>query len=215
MLLNSIALYLASASPRRHDILNQMHVKHEVLLVPSPPGEDEPQRPAESPLDYVQRTAMEKLQLAMQWYQQVHEAGQKAAILTADTTVALDGRILGKPADLHEAARFLDALSNTTHRVLTAVCLGYGSTVLRALSISEVQFKALSPAEIDWYCRTGEPLGKAGGYAIQGAGGMFVQQLRGSHSGVAGLPMHETYALLQQARLIDLSVSVEQNQSEY
>ncbi|MCX5592699.1 Maf family protein [Alcaligenes endophyticus] len=195
-------LYLASASPRRHDILNQMQVPHTVLKVPSPEGEDEPRLDGESPLDYVKRTAADKLSHALHWRDQQAQLDQHAAILSADTTVALNETILGKPLDTEQAVQFLQQLSGQTHQVFTAVCLAYQGRVHHALSISEIDFAALTHEQIHAYCHTGEPMGKAGAYAIQGQAGIFVRQLRGSHSAVVGLPMHETYQLLQQAHLL-------------
>ncbi len=202
------ALLLASASPRRREILDQMEVRHEVLLVPAPPGEDEPRLAGESPEDYVRRTAGEKAQRARAWLRAHRPAGPGDAgeppILAADTTVALGQRIFGKPADAGQAAAFLRELSGTTHTVLSAVVLDTGEQRLQALSRSEVTFAALAPEEIAAYCRSGEPMGKAGAYAIQGRAAMFVRHITGSHSGIMGLPIYETYRLLRQAGLTAL-----------
>lgn len=195
-------LYLASASPRRHDLLNQMQIPHSVLHVPSPEGEDEPRLDNESPLNYVTRTARDKLNHALVWRQAQSQLDQKAAILSADTTVAMGDLILGKPANTEQAIQFLQQLSGQTHHVFTAVCLAYQDRIHHTLSVNEIEFIKLTEAEIYAYCQTGEPMGKAGAYAIQGQAGMFIKQLRGSHSAVVGLPMHETYQLLQAAQLI-------------
>ncbi len=197
-------LLLASASPRRREILDQMGVRHEVLLVPAPPGEDEPRLAGESPEDYVCRTAREKAQRARAWLRANRPAQQGRAeppILAADTTVARGDRIFGKPADAAQAAEFLTALSGATHEVLSAVVLDTGSQTLEALSRSEVTFAELTQREIDAYCRTDEPMGKAGAYAIQGRAAMFVRRIEGSHSGIMGLPIYETSLLLRQAGL--------------
>ena len=192
------SIYLASASPRRHELLTQMGIDHEVLDVPSPPGEDEPRLAQEAPIDYVKRTAREKAERAMAW---VHSQGLPSRpILCADTTVALDGDVLGKPADLADAASMLKRLSDRAHQVYSAVVLAHAQGVQEALSCTEVSFKSLSDEEIAWYCASQEPLGKAGAYGIQGKAGLFVTHLSGSYSGVVGLPLHETYQLLTQVR---------------
>lgn len=190
-------LYLASASPRRHELLLQAGIDHDVLDVPSPPGEDEPRLPGEPPVDYVQRTAREKAERAVAWVAQ--QALPERPILCADTTVALGDDILGKPADAQDAAAMLRRLSGATHTVYTAIVLAHAGQLHHALSASQVSFQALSEAEIAAYCASGEPMGKAGAYGIQGKAAMFVAELSGSHSGVVGLPLHETYALLKNA----------------
>lgn len=200
-------ILLASASPRRHEILNQLGVAHGILRVPAPEGEDEPQLPGEPPEDYVRRTARDKARHALQW---LATGGRPAAVpadwpshwaqspvLCADTTVILDGDILGKPADSADAAAMLRRLSGRIHHVHTAVVLVAGGQWQEACQISEVCFQALTDADIAQYCATGEPLGKAGSYAIQGRAAAFVSRLSGSHSGVMGLPAHETMGLLR------------------
>lgn len=198
-------LYLASASPRRREILDQLGIPHRVLYVPAPEGEDEPQWPGEPAPDYVRRTAREKADRAVHWLAGPQRPDgllppHEAFILAADTTVILDGQVLGKPRDLADAASMLARLSGCTHHVHTAVVLAAHGTVLEELSISEVHFKPLSPREIQAYCDTGEPLGKAGAYAIQGRAGTFIRHLSGSYTGVMGLPAYETAALLEQAQ---------------
>lgn len=190
-------IYLASASPRRHQILKQMGVAHQVLQVPSPEGEDEPQLPGEAPEHYVERTAREKAQRAVLWLAEQTDHYPAAPILGADTTVILNGRILGKPESAEHAALMLQQLSGATHQVRTAVVLAQGSRLLQQTSVSHVTFDALSEADIAQYCASHEPMGKAGAYGIQGLAGMFVKELRGSYTGVMGLPMWETAQLLK------------------
>ena len=195
-------LLLASASPRRQEILHQIGIDHQVLKVPAPAGEDEPILAGETPLDYVQRTARDKAIRARAWLQSLADAPADAAVLTADTTVALDGDILGKPVDAAHAAQTLQRLSGRTHQVLTAVVLTHGDRLWEALSVSQVTFLPLSEAQIAAYCAGGEAMGKAGAYAIQGQAAVFVQDMQGSHSGIMGLPASTTYLLLQQAGLL-------------
>ncbi|ASC89342.1 Maf family protein [Alcaligenes faecalis] len=194
-------IYLASASPRRHDLLNSIQITHEVLHVPSPPGEDEPRLEQEAVLDYVRRTARDKLLRALEWRAQDSSLDQERAILSADTTVCMDEDIFGKPADLADAARILRELSGRRHKVMTALSLGVGGVEFESISISEVSFKTLNEQEIAEYCASGEPMGKAGAYGIQGLGGAFISHLSGSYTGVMGLPVHETYRLLELANL--------------
>jgi septum formation protein len=191
-------LYLASRSPRRRELLAQIGVRYHLLLFrarpESPPDVDESVLPAEAPDTYVERVARAKA-----------EAGWKllrlrnlplAPVLAADTTVAMDGRIFGKPADRKEAAEMLAALSGQRHEVLTAVALTRDDQIESALSRSEVHFKKLSADEIAQYVATGECDDKAGAYAIQGRAARFILELRGSYSGVMGLPLYETSLLL-------------------
>ena len=194
-------IYLASASPRRHDLLNSIQIVHEVLNVPSPPGEDEPRLEQEAVMDYVRRTARDKLLRALQWRDEDSRLDQERAILSADTTVSMGETIFGKPADQDDAARILRELSGQNHKVMTALSLGFGGVEFESISITEVRFKTLSEQEIQEYCASGEPMGKAGAYGIQGLGGAFVQHLSGSYTGVMGLPVHETYRLLELANL--------------
>lgn len=199
-------LYLASASPRRHELLNQIEVQHEILHVPSPPGEDEPKLASENPLEYVQRTALDKAERAQLWAVQkklhLQNFDKQIAILTADTTVAFNTLVLGKPQDDHEAAEILRMLSGQTHTVHTALvlsCLVEGGNKwqqAKALSSTQVTFAKLSEETINKYIATKEPFGKAGAYGIQGAAATFIQRIEGSYSGVMGLPLFETHALL-------------------
>ena len=193
-------LYLASASPRRHELLLQINVAHEVVDIPAAAGEDEPRLKNESPLDYVQRTARDKADRAAKWLaiQKPDIFNISAAILTADTTVALGERILGKPRDEADAREILSMLSGKTHLVHTAVVCARGEQRWEALSTSEVSFAQLSLDDINAYIATKEPFGKAGAYGIQGDAARFIRALRGSYTGVMGLPLYETSQLLKQ-----------------
>src|SRR5690606_18051853 len=186
-------IYLASASPRRREILEQLGVPHEVLRLPAVPGEDEPQLPNEAPAEYVQRTAREKAAraLALLSQQESNNMAQRP-VLAADTTVILDDEILGKPLDRAHARKMLLRLSGREHEVRTAVVLATPTQRLEAVSITTVQFAKLSNDEIEVYCATGEPMDKAGAYGIQGLAGLFVERISGSYTGVMGLPVYET-----------------------
>ncbi len=199
-------IYLASASPRRHEILLQMGVDHEILLIPSPEGEDEPRLDNEAPEDYVLRTAKEKAIRARQWLTGQTKTGlltslvAQRPVLAADTTVILGDDILGKPVDLNDAHAMLLRLSGCTHAVHTAVVLAHGDLILEDVSITTVRFKTLTSDEIRAYCATGEPFGKAGAYGIQGKAAVFIEHISGSYTGVMGLPVFETWRLLQAAQ---------------
>jgi septum formation protein len=192
-------IYLASQSPRRRQLLSQIGVRHELLL----PGahEDaealEALRSGELPADYVRRVTRAKLDAARA------RLGRRrpAPILCADTTVAIGRRILGKPVDAHEARATLTALSGRTHRVLSAMALWTGARRLEALSVSHVRFAPLPSAVIEAYIASGEPFGKAGAYAIQSALAGFIEHIDGSYSGIMGLPLAETAALLRCAQV--------------
>lgn len=190
------ALYLASASPRRHALLAQLGVAFE----PLPPGEDEDAealeapRPAEDPRKYVVRVTLAKLEAALA--RRAARGLPERPVLVADTTVALGGRILGKPGTPEANAEMLRALSGRTHRVMTAVALARGSSTTRLLSTSRVTFARLKAADVAAYVALGEGLDKAGGYAIQGAAACFVRRVDGSPTGIIGLPLHETAKLL-------------------
>ncbi len=192
-------VYLASASPRRAQLLDQLGVPHRPLLPDADEDAEalEAERRGELPQDYVQRVTRAKLQAARQ---RLARRGLPAApILVADTTVALGRRILAKPADAADATAMLQALSGRTHRVLTAVAVGAGRRGLLALSCSRVHFAAMPEAAIAAYVAGGEPFGKAGAYAIQGRIAAWISHIEGSHSGIMGLPLHETARLLAQA----------------
>ncbi|MED5618395.1 Maf family protein [Ideonella sp. BN130291] len=189
-------IYLASQSPRRRQLLDQIGVAHELLL----PGEDEDAEaleavlPGELPADYVQRVTLAKLKAAVKRLQQ--RGLPPAPILCADTTVAVGRRILGKPADDKDAERMLGLLSGRTHRVLTAVAVRRGQRNTLALNVSRVHFRPLARAEIQAYVASGEPRGKAGSYAIQSAAAAWIGRIDGSYSGIMGLPLFETAQLL-------------------
>ncbi len=192
-------VYLASQSPRRAQLLDQIGVQHALLL--AEPGEDaealEAEHAGELPADYVQRVTALKLKAAVA---RMKARGlPPAPVLCADTTVALGRRVLGKPADAAEAASTLAALAGRSHRVLTAVAVHDGRRSHAALSLSRVKFAALTPALIQAYIDSGEPFGKAGSYAIQGRLAGWIEHIEGSHSGIMGLPLFETAQLLQRA----------------
>jgi len=195
-------IYLASRSPRRRELLAQIGVRYHLLLFrsrpESPPDVDETLLPNEPPDSYVERVARAKA--AAGWKLLRLRNLPLAPVLAADTTVALAGKSLGKPADRKEAAEMLASLSGQRHEVLTAVALMRDDEIESALSRSEVQFKKLSAAEIAQYVATGESDDKAGAYAIQGRAARFVVELRGSYSGVMGLPLYETSQLLEKLR---------------
>lgn len=192
-------VYLASQSPRRQQLLDQLGVAHRPLL--PEPDEDaeslEAERRGELPLDYVQRVTAAKLQAARQ---RLTRLGlPPAPILCADTTVVLGRRILAKPLDDAHAIEMLSALSGRVHRVMTAVAVHDGRRAHRAVQVSRVHFAELPPALIQRYVASGEPRGKAGAYAIQGALAGHIARIDGSHSGIMGLPLFETAQLLQAA----------------
>ncbi len=182
-------LVLASASPRRAELLQQMGVAFQVY----PVDMDESMQPGETVVQHVKRLAIEKARLG---YSRVTHAGSQLAVLAADTVVEIDGDVLGKPLDNRQAATFLTRLSARKHKVHTAVALVDGDAELSAISSSEVEFAQLSEQQIKAYVATGEPMDKAGAYAIQGIAGQFVVNLNGSYSGVMGLPLYETAKLL-------------------
>lgn len=194
-------IWLASQSPRRRQLLEQIGVRHELLL--PEPHEDaealEHERLGELPADYVQRVTRAKLDAACARHARLKLPS--APILAADTTVALGRRILGKPADADHARAMLRALSGRTHRVLTAVAVRAGDRTLEALSVSRVHVAPLSDVDIEAYVASHEPFGKAGAYAIQGRMAGFVSRVEGSYSGIMGLPLFETAELLRQARV--------------
>ncbi len=194
-------IYLASASPRRSQLLDQLGVSYKMLLADRHENVEklEAERSNELPADYVRRVAKLKLDAARRRLQL--RQLPPAAILTADTTVALGRRILGKPANPDEAREMLLALAGRTHRVLTAIAVSAGPHSLIALNITWVEFSRFSALAIDSYVDSGEPAGKAGGYGIQGKAAAWVKHINGSYSGVMGLPLHDTAVLLRQAGL--------------
>ena len=196
-------IYLASQSPRRLQLLEQWGVRCELLLADDDEDAEslEAVLPREAPTSYVQRVTALKLVAALDRLRR--RALPPAPVLCADTTVALGRRILGKPHDAAQARAMLADLSGREHRVLTAVAVGkLAGRVGRdnrswsALSVSKVRFDALTPAQIRRYVATGEPMGKAGAYAIQGQAALWVTQMHGSYSGIMGLPAHETAQVL-------------------
>jgi septum formation protein len=190
-------VYLASQSPRRSQLLAQLGVQHDLLL----PDADEDAEalevglPGESPADYVVRVTGLKLDAALA--RRKRNGLPVAPVLCADTTVALGRRILGKPADAAQATDMLRQLAGRSHRVLTAVAVANGRRREAALSISRVVFAPLDGAGIRAYVASGEPMGKAGAYAVQGLAAAFIRKIHGSYSGIMGLPLFETAALLR------------------
>jgi len=196
-------VYLASQSPRRRQLLEQLGIAH-VLLLPNVDGDTEEDAealeavlPGEAPASYVERVTGLKLDAAVA--RRARRGLADAPILCSDTTVALGRTLYGKPDDAAHAARMLAELAGHEHRVLTAVALQVGAKRLSALSVSRVQFAPMTAAQIDAYVATGEPLGKAGAYGIQGRAAAYVEHLAGSYSGIMGLPMYETAQLLRAA----------------
>lgn len=193
----SAFIYLASQSPRRSQLLTQIGVAHELLL--PDPAEDAESLEAlhgrEAPGRYVVRVTGLKLDAAVA---RLKRLGLPVApVLCADTTVALGREILGKPDDEADARRILQQLSGQTHRVLTAVAVQSGRRRVAAVSESWVRFAAMTPAQIKAYVASGEPLGKAGAYGVQGRAASHIEQIRGSYSGIMGLPLFETATLLR------------------
>ncbi len=197
----AVFVYLASQSPRRAQLLEQLGVRYRRLVADH--GEDtealEAIRGQESPVAYVNRVTRLKLDAASERAERQGLA--PAPILCSDTTVALGRSLLGKPASPAEAARMLRELSGATHRVLTAVAVQQGRRRMEALSISRVTFAPMTNAQIKSYVASGEPTGKAGAYAVQGRVAMYISHISGSYSGIMGLPLHETALLLRAAGL--------------
>ena len=193
-------IYLASQSPRRRQLLEQLGERLSLLLPDDAEAAEalEAVRPGEAPAAYVRRVTGLKLQDALRRLNDRHLP--PAPVLCSDTTVALGRQILGKPRDAQDAADMLARLSGQTHRVLTAVAIQSGQRRVDALSDSRVRFAALTPADIAAYIASGEWEGKAGAYAIQGRAAAFVEHISGSYSGIMGLPLFETAALLKQIR---------------
>lgn len=182
-----MSIVLASASPRRAELLTQLGLEFEVL----PTDIDESVREHEPVLDYVQRMAKSKALAARQ------RVKADDIVIAADTTVSIDNKILGKPVDQADGLAMLSALSGRIHMVYTAVVVSYQAHEHETLSASEVSFRHIDNQEAIQYWRSGEPQDKAGGYAIQGKGALFVEKLSGSYSGVVGLPLFELGQLLK------------------
>jgi septum formation protein len=193
-------IYLASRSPRRRELLTQIAVRFDLLLFRMPPRYDEEVNeawlPGETPEVYVQRVARAKAMFGADVI--ASRAVVPRPVLAADTTLDLDGEVIGKPRDEADAAAILARLSGRSHRVLTAIAMARAERVEHRLSISEVRFRELTTEEIRRYVQSGEPMDKAGAYGIQGRAAMFIEEIRGSHSGIVGLPLCETALLLRE-----------------
>jgi septum formation protein len=186
-------IYLASASPRRQELLRQLGLAFEVV----PSGIEEARQPAEAAADYVARVALDK---ARHVAARLHAEGRAdGPVLGADTEVVLEDRVFGKPGNARASAEMLNLLAGRSHEVLSGIALVAGGREWTALSRSRVYLAPMSAAEIEGYCATGEPLDKAGGYAIQGRAAAFIERIEGSYSGVMGLPLHELYMMLREA----------------
>lgn len=191
-------VYLASQSPRRRQLLEQIGVRYELLL-PSPDEDAEALElllPGEAPLTYVKRVTQLKLEAAMARLRARNLP--KGPVLCADTTVALGREVLGKPENTQDALRILKKLSGNTHRVLTAVAIGDGKRRVSSVSISTVTFASMTPSQLKAYVASGESIGKAGAYGVQGLAAAHISAIKGSYTGIMGLPLFETAALLQQ-----------------
>jgi len=188
--MNFLPIYLASRSPRRRELLQQMGVDFAVISA----DVDESVRPEEPPAVYVQRIAREKAQTGLSSLNGL----EIRPVLAADTAVIVDGEIFGKPVNDDAARLMLKQLSANTHQVMTAVALAFNGDIKVALSVSDVRFARLTDANIDWYVATGEGQDKAGSYAVQGLGALFIEEIKGSYSGIMGLPVRETGQLLKQ-----------------
>lgn len=199
MLPTGTRVYLASRSPRRRELLRQIGVGFEMLLLRDHrdrgPDVDETPLAGESPDDYVRRVC--RLKAEAGWQRLVERRLPQLPVLSADTTVCLEGQIFGKPADAADAKRMLRALAGREHRVLTAVALQSGTRAELAVSESFVRFRDLAAEEIAAYVATGEPMDKAGAYGIQGHAATFIPELRGSYTGIMGLPLFETAMLIE------------------
>ncbi|MCR8921584.1 Maf family protein [Dasania sp. GY-MA-18] len=187
----NIQCILASQSPRRAELLKQIQVDFIVQAA----DVDESVLPHETPAAYVQRLSIAKAEAV--WQQRSEQQLPALPVLGSDTSVVIDQHILGKPANRDEARQMLQLLSGREHQVLSSVSVIYQQQQLSALSTTQVSFRAISPAELERYIASDEPYDKAGGYAIQGFAAVFIQQIQGSYSGVMGLPLQETYQLLQ------------------
>ena len=194
-------IYLASQSPRRRQLLEQIGVRHELLLAGVEEDAEalEAERLGELPAAYVERVTRAKLHAAKARWKA--RGLPPAPILCSDTTVALGRRILGKPADAADARNTLSLLSGQTHRVITAVAVAAGRSEALAVNVSHVRFMPITLKQIDAYIDSGEPFGKAGAYAIQSSAAAWIAHIDGSYSGIMGLPLYETAQLLKQARV--------------
>ena len=197
--MNEPRIYLASRSPRRRELLRQIGVRFDLLLFREAPRCDadvsEESLPGEPPEHYVVRVARAKARHGAGLIKLRHLLPQR--VLAADTTLDIDGEIIGKPRHEADAEAILGRLSGRSHSVLTAIAMSDGDRLEHRLSVSEVRFRKLDAAEIRRYAASGEPLDKAGAYGIQGRAAIFVEEIRGSHSGIVGLPLCETALLLR------------------
>jgi septum formation protein len=196
-------IYLASASPRRSALLTQIGISHRI----QPVNVDESIQLGEPPDAYVTRLARAKAQALWDQLGDKLDERHSAVVLGSDTTVALDGEILGKPADRADGLAMLGRLSGRTHQVYTAVALQYARGQESRLSVSQVTFREIAPTEREAYWETGEPRDKAGGYAVQGFAAIFIRSIAGSYSGIVGLPLFETAELLGSAGLISIGMA--------
>ena len=196
-------IYLASQSPRRRQLLEMLGVKHELLLADADEDTEslEEPLPNEAPARYVHRGTLLKLDAAIA--RMKRRGLEPAPVLCSDTTVALGRRIYGQPADARDAARMLGELSGTTHRVLTAVAIQSGRKRVTATNESRVTFAKMTARQVRDYVATGEPMGKAGAYAVQGRAAAYIPHISGSYSGIMGLPMFETANLLRALQIIE------------
>lgn len=192
-------IYLASRSPRRRELLTQIGVRFELLMFRGIPREDpdvdETVLPYESPEEYVVRVTLAKAQAGVRRIRERHLISYP--VLAADTTVEIDGKVIGKPEHEADAVAILQHLSGRTHHVLTAVVISDGGRAEHLLNVSEVRFRPLEQQEIRRYVASGEPLDKAGAYGIQGRAAIFVEEIKGSYTGIMGLPLYETAVLLR------------------
>lgn len=194
---NDPYIYLASASPRRRELLEQIGVRYALLKVDVP----EVCAPGESPEEYVLRVSLAKARTGLC----LLDSGDEKPVLGADTAVVLDGEVLGKPRDGDDAVEMLLRLAGREHLVLSGVALVNGEQEQSRLSVSHVRFRPIGDDEARAYWHTGEPADKAGGYGIQGQAAMFIERLEGSYSGVMGLPLYETAELLRQFGIFSLA----------
>ena len=195
------SIYLASKSPRRKELLSQMGVDFDVLAINDHTlgafVGDEVQHEGEAPEDYVIRTAQDKARAVLKLISEKHLPARP--VLSADTTVIVDGKILGKPEDKTQALDFLRQMNNTVHEVRTAVVLAQDEQHMHTLvSVSKVWFGPMTPEQMTAYADSDEPYDKAGGYGIQGAASAFIRRIDGSYSGILGLPVYETARLLEE-----------------
>jgi septum formation protein len=201
MIFSDQKIYLASKSPRRRELLRQIGVEFEILMLREEPGRhgtvSEDVLPGEAPDVYVQRIAREKAEHG--WNAVLWRKLPQRPVLAADTTVTIDGKIMGKPADAAEAMAMLRSLSGRTHEVLTAIAVIANDELKEVLNRSQVRFGKVSDQMLHAYCQTAEPYDKAGAYGVQGLAAQFIDHISGSYTGIMGLPLFETAQLLNQA----------------